>query len=153
MKNYKHTDIKYIKPTLVKGKKPSNIPKGSSLEKEMVKNYWYVNYTFNGKQYRIKEGINRIHDYKEREIKAEELLNKIIDDLKNGFNPEKSNEYFNKKVNKKVNKKSELLPIAFGKWLFTNKCFDLIHDLKIVGEDTSIEGLFEEFKKEYYGNK
>ena len=80
--NNKHTPV-----TLNKGKKPIKIPKGSTLEKEWVKNIWYVNYSFNGKQHRIKGDINRIKDYKEKEYQAQVLLQSIKDDLKNGFNP------------------------------------------------------------------
>jgi integrase len=79
--------IKYTTPTLVKGKVPTSIPKGSTKEKELAKNIWYVNYTYNGKQYRIKEGINRIKDYKEKAEMAEALLLSIKNDLKNGYNP------------------------------------------------------------------
>ena len=78
---------KYTIPRLVKGKKPVKIPKGSNLEKELAKNTWYVNYTFNGKQHRIKGDINRIKDYREKSHQAEVLLQSIKDDLKNGFNP------------------------------------------------------------------
>jgi integrase len=78
---------KHTVPRLVKGKKPIKIPKGSNLEKEWAKNIWYVNYTFNGKQYRIKGDINRIKDYRDKSYAAEVLLQSIKDDLKNGFNP------------------------------------------------------------------
>jgi len=79
--------IKYTFPRLVKGKKPIKIPSGSTLEKEWAKNIWYVNYSFNGKQFRIKGDINRIKDHKEKAYQAEVLLQSIKDDLKNGFNP------------------------------------------------------------------
>ena len=79
--------IKYTTPRLVKGKKPIKIPKGSTLEKEWSKNIWYVNYSFNGKQYRIKDNLNRIKDHREKAYQAEVLLESIKNDLKNGFNP------------------------------------------------------------------
>ncbi len=79
---------RYTTPRLVKGKKPIKIPKGSSLEKEWAKNVWYVNYSFNGKQYRLKGDINRLKDYKEKAYQGEVLLQSIKDDLKNGFNPD-----------------------------------------------------------------
>lgn len=78
---------KYTQPRLVKGKKPTKIPKTSTLEKEWARNVWYVNYSYNGKQYRIKENINRIKDHKEKAYQAEVLLQSIKDDLKNGYNP------------------------------------------------------------------
>jgi integrase len=78
---------KYTEPRLVKGKKPKNIPKGSNLEKEWVKNIWYINFSFNGKQYRIKGDINRIKDHKEKAYQAEVLLQSIKNDLKGGWDP------------------------------------------------------------------
>lgn len=78
---------KYTTPHLNKGKKPTIIPKGSTLAKEWAKNVWYINYTFNGKQYRIKDGLNRISDHTEKLYQAEVLLQSIKDDLKNGFDP------------------------------------------------------------------
>lgn len=84
---------KYTFPRLVKGKKPIKIPSGSTLEKEWAKNIWYVNYSFNGKQFRIKGDINRIKDHKEKAYQAEVLLQSIKDDLKNGFNPSKPEAY------------------------------------------------------------
>jgi len=81
------TDAKYTMPRLVKGKKPKNIPKGSTLDKEWTKNIWYVNYSFNGKQYRVKGDINRIKDHKEKAEQAEALLLSIKNDLKDGFDP------------------------------------------------------------------
>ena len=71
MKTDKHTA-----PRIVKGKKPTNIPKGSTLEKELAKNIWYVNYSFNGKQYRVKEGLNRIHDHKEKSLPSRSVTAK-----------------------------------------------------------------------------
>lgn len=79
---------KHTTPRLVKGPKPTNIPKGSNIEKEWAKNVWYVNYSFNGKQQRIKGNLNRIKDYKEKAYQAEVLIQSIKDDLYNGFNPE-----------------------------------------------------------------
>lgn len=84
---------KYTIPRLVKGKKPIKIPKGSTLEKEWAKNIWYVNFSFNGKQYRIKGDINRIKDYKEKAYQSEVLLQSWKNDLKNGYNPEQPEAY------------------------------------------------------------
>ena len=78
---------KYTMPKLVKGRKPKNIPKGSSLEKEWAKNKWYVNYTYNEEQFRPTNNINRIKDYKEKMFQAEAFLQSITNDLKNGFDP------------------------------------------------------------------
>ena len=78
----------YTLPTINKGKKPSPIPKGSTLEKELAKNVWYINYSYNGKQHRIKEGLNRIKDPTKKADQAEVIRLSIENDLKNGFNPE-----------------------------------------------------------------
>ena len=42
---------------------------------------------------------------------------------------------------------TEQIAIEFGKWLYTTESLDLIHDMKLFGEDTSIENLFQEFLK------
>jgi integrase len=84
---------KYTIPTLFKGKRPLSIPKGSSLEKELAKNVWYVNYSYNGKQYRIKGNLNRIKDPKEKALQGEILLQSIKNDLANGYNPENIDSY------------------------------------------------------------
>lgn len=78
---------KYTSPRLSKGKKPVRIPKGSTLEIEWAKNIWLVNFSFNGKQHRIKDDLNRIKDPKEKKYRAEVLLQSIKNDLKNGWDP------------------------------------------------------------------
>jgi integrase len=92
----------YSIPRLVKGKKPSVIPKGSSIEKEWAKNDWYINYSFNGQQQRVKGDLNRIKDYKEKSTQAEILLNSIKDDLRKGFNPQKPGEYLEKLLQSQI---------------------------------------------------
>lgn len=86
----------YTIPRLVKGKKPTIIPKGSTIDKEWAKNNWYINYSFNGKQYRVKGDLNRIKDHKEKSYQAECLLESIKNDLRNGFNPQRPGEYLEK---------------------------------------------------------
>ncbi len=78
----------FTEPKLCKGKKPVHIPKGSNLNIEWAKNDWYINFSYNGRQYRIKEGINRIKDHVEKEAQAELLLKSIKNALKNGYDPE-----------------------------------------------------------------
>ncbi|CAM3725793.1 tyrosine-type recombinase/integrase [Flavobacterium chungbukense] len=77
----------YTTPKLNKGKAPLSIPRGSSKLKELAKNVWYVSYTFEGKQYKVKDNLNRIHDPAEKELAGEILLESIKQDLKNGYNP------------------------------------------------------------------
>lgn len=86
----------YTMPTIYKGKKPVNIPKGSSLEKEWAKNIWYINYSFNNKQIRVKGDLNRIKCHKLKAKNAEVLRESIRIDLENGYNPLKKEEYLKK---------------------------------------------------------
>lgn len=78
---------RYTTPKLVKGPEPLNIPKGSTKEKKWAENDWYITYQFDGKQERVKGGLNRIKDHKEKAYQAEVLLQSIKDDLANGYNP------------------------------------------------------------------
>ncbi len=84
---------KYTNPTIYKGKKPTYIPKGSTLEKELAKNVWCINYTYGGKQFRIKDGLNRIQDATEKRKAAELLRLSIQNDLDNGFDPTNPSEF------------------------------------------------------------
>ena len=93
---------KYTIPSLVKGKKPTNIPNGSTLSKEWAKNNWYINYSFNGKQYRIKGDLNRIKDHKEKIYKAEVLLQSIKNDLKNGYDPSNPNLFLDQIISENI---------------------------------------------------
>lgn len=79
---------KYTTPKLSKGKKPTHIQARSTIDKEWAKNVWYVNYSYNGKQYRITEGINRIKDSVKKGYQAKVLLESVTNDLANGYNPE-----------------------------------------------------------------
>jgi len=49
---------------------------------------WYVHFRFNGKQHRIKNEINRIKDLKQRELEFNYLAKLILNDLKEGWNPD-----------------------------------------------------------------
>jgi integrase len=93
---------KYTKPYIYKGKKPIKIPKGSTLAKEWAKNDWYINYSFNGKQYRIKDNLNRIKDHKEKLYEAEVLLKSIKNDLENGFDPSNPEDFIAQKLNEQI---------------------------------------------------
>ena len=104
---------KYTTPKLVKGKVPEFIPKGSTLEKEMAKNTWYINYSFNGKQIRIKEDLNRIKDPKAKAYQADVKLKSIIRELETGFNPEKPEEFF-----EELRKQSITIADAVNKYMF-----------------------------------
>lgn len=94
--------MKYTIPHIYKGKEPGAIPKGSSKEKELAKNNWYINFTYNGKQYREKGGINRIKDPKEKLRWADALRLSIEDRLKNGYDPENPEIFLAKVANQNV---------------------------------------------------
>ncbi len=83
---------RYTVPKIYRGKEPTTIPKKSSLQKELAKNKWYVNYCFNGKQYRISDDINRIKEYSNKEAAAQKLLASIKYNLDNGIYPDESPE-------------------------------------------------------------
>jgi integrase len=84
---------KYSTPELKKGKEITAVPKGSSKAIEQAKQTWYVQYMYEGKQIRVKEGINRIKDPAEKAYEAEVLLQSVKEQLKNGYNPLKPQEY------------------------------------------------------------
>lgn len=93
---------KYTEPKLNIGKKPRSHSKGVYYEKEIMKNSWYVGYTYNGRQYRIKDNMNRIKDFKERMNYAEALVESIKSDLQKGFDPENPHLFFEKLVNSQI---------------------------------------------------
>lgn len=78
---------KYTKPKLYRGKEIKSVPKGSSKLKEQAKNIWYVNYSYEGTQIRVKGDLNRIKDASEKEFQAQILLESIKQDLAKGYNP------------------------------------------------------------------
>jgi integrase len=94
---------KYTPPKIFKGKKPTKIPNGSTLAKEWAKNDWYINYSFNGKQYRIKDNLNRIKDHKEKLYQADVLLESIKTDLKKGYDPSNPEGFIEQMITEKIN--------------------------------------------------
>jgi integrase len=87
---------RYTTPKLNKGVKPATIQKGSTLAKELAKNDWYISYSFNGKQVKVKKGLNRITDHLEKQLEADSLLLSIKNDLAQGYNPFNPSEYLTK---------------------------------------------------------
>lgn len=57
---------------------------------------WYVHFRFNGKQKRIKAGINRFNTYQERLVEAKALCKVVHDELKRGWDP-----FINKDISQK----------------------------------------------------
>ena len=69
---------KYTTPTLYIGKAITSVPKGSTKLKEQAKNIWYINYTYEGKQIRVKDNLNRIKDPIEKDRQANILHIPVI---------------------------------------------------------------------------
>lgn len=93
---------KYTEPKLNMGKKPQVIPKGSSLKDELAKNIWYVGFSYNGKQYRFKEDINRIKDYEKKFESAEGLILSLKEALNKGYDPGNPQMYLNQLINNEI---------------------------------------------------
>jgi len=89
---------KYTIPKLYKGKVITNVPKGSTKQKEQAKNIWYINYSYEGKQIRVKGDLNRIKDAVEKEHQANILLASIKQDLANGYNPNNETEWIEEQI-------------------------------------------------------
>ena len=94
--------INYTPAKINRGPKPNSIPKGSSLKKEWAKNVWYVSYTVNGKQKKVKEGINRIKDPLKKELIANALLKSINDELSKGITDENRVEKYLEGLNENI---------------------------------------------------
>jgi len=77
----------YTTPKLKKGKQITHVPKGSSKAKEEAKQMWYIEYFFNGKQVRVKKGLNRIDDHVEKQRRADVMIAALKGELEAGFNP------------------------------------------------------------------
>jgi integrase len=89
---------KYTPPVIKKGKEVTSAPKGSSKLAEQAKKMWYIEYYYEGKQVRIKKGLNRLnHDHKKKQEEAEIILEMTKQRLANGFNPFAPTEYIEKR--------------------------------------------------------
>lgn len=84
---------KFTQPKIYKGAKPKNIPKSSTIKKEWAKQTWYINLSFDGKQYRIKKDLNKIKDYDQKLLRAEAMVEFYKEMLNQGFKPNELNEY------------------------------------------------------------
>lgn len=77
---------KYTTPVLKKGKEVK-ATKGSTKAIEQAKQTWLIEYYYNGKRFRITDGLNKIKDPDEKERKAEMILKTLKEDLEGGLNP------------------------------------------------------------------
>jgi integrase len=93
---------KYTEPKLNTGKKPSSNKRGVTYENELLKNSWYVGYTYNGKQYRIKDDMNRIKEFGKRMEYAESLVASLKSDLEKGYDPENPQIFIDQLVNNQI---------------------------------------------------
>lgn len=89
---------KFTTPKLYTGKPITSVPKGSTKLKELAKNIWYINYSYEGKQIRVKGNLNRIKDASEKERQAQILLESIKQDLANGYNPNNETEWIEEQI-------------------------------------------------------
>lgn len=86
----------YTQPKINKGKVPNSLSKGTTKNEMIAKNIWYISYSFNGKQFKIKGNINRISNYSEKQYAADVLLETIKKQLADGFNPIEPQQYLEK---------------------------------------------------------
>jgi len=97
---------KYTTPVIKKGKEVTFIPKGSSKLAQTALNVWYIEYYYNGKQVRVKGGLNYHNDdHLKKQYEADVLLQSIKDDLANGFDPTNPKSFFEQT-------QKELLPLT-----------------------------------------
>ena len=80
--------------TLPRGCKRSELsvhPKNWKSPKASVKEKWYIHYRFYDEAGRVKQvavrGMNRFSSYEDRKRDTEYVLNKLSEQLQNGFNP------------------------------------------------------------------
>jgi integrase len=78
---------RYTTPVLKKGTIVEKAPKNSSIDKEQAKKLWYVQYFYEGKRFRVTEGLNRFKDHIQKQDEADKLLASIKKDLAAGYNP------------------------------------------------------------------
>ncbi|QEC77815.1 tyrosine-type recombinase/integrase [Mucilaginibacter ginsenosidivorax] len=89
---------KYTPPVIKKGKEVTSAPKGSSKAAEQAKQLWYIEYYYEGRQVRIKKGLNRLnHDHQKKQQEAEIILEMTKQRLANGYNPFAPTEYIEKR--------------------------------------------------------
>ena len=111
----------YTTPRIYKGKQPKSLPKGTKLENVLAKNAWCITYTFNGKQRRVKDGLNRIKDPKEKLLQFELLRKSIENDLKAGFDPDKPQVYYQKLLKNEISLNKAIEQYLTEKSLYTRK--------------------------------
>lgn len=80
------SNIRFTLPQIYMGNAPENL-KGKKLQEHLMKNSWCISYSYDGKQVRVKQGINRYKTYDERLIHAQALLVHITKKLNDGYNP------------------------------------------------------------------
>jgi hypothetical protein len=99
-------ELPYTLPKLVKGKRITSVPKGSTWAKEEAKQNWYVEFFFHNPQtekmerFRPTKNLNRIKDPKEKLKHFNNLCEAYKVALEGGWNPldEKANDRLKKKI-------------------------------------------------------
>jgi len=115
------------------------IPKLNSCKGDLSKS-WYVYFVFtegkNKKQFRFKTGINYFHTKKERELEGKNVIDNLLTNLKNGWNPF-TNEVKEERINITVSQ-------AFDEILSIKKAYITTRSYKTYFEQTR---LFKTFLK------
>ncbi|RZJ89143.1 MAG: hypothetical protein EOO20_11745 [Chryseobacterium sp.] len=99
-------EIPYTIPKLVKGKRVTTVPKGSTWAKEEAKQNWYVEFFFHNaetdkmERFRPTKNLNRLKDPKEKLFQFTKLCEAYKIALEGGWSPidEKANDRLKRKV-------------------------------------------------------
>jgi integrase len=85
-------------PFIHTGKVPTRIPRGSTKLAELAKNRWYVEFYFHdsasgvSNRFRLSQNLNRLKDYQQKVDAFSKLLDRCINDLNEGWNPNEEQE-------------------------------------------------------------
>lgn len=99
-------ELPYTVPRLVKGRKITRVPAGSTLEKEVAKQSWYVEFFYHNAQkermerIRVTRKLNRIKDPREKLRNFNHLCEAYRIALEGGWNP--LDEHANNRLKKEI---------------------------------------------------
>ncbi|MFN0290020.1 tyrosine-type recombinase/integrase [Pedobacter helvus] len=87
----------YTTPVIKKGAEITFVPKGSTKKIEQAKKPWYIEYYYEGRQVRVRpDNLNRIKNPDEKQSKADNEIEALIADLRDGYNPFRPTDYLTK---------------------------------------------------------
>ncbi|MBC7387618.1 MAG: site-specific integrase [Opitutaceae bacterium] len=111
-------DIPYTIPKLIKGKRITTVPKGSTWVKEEAKQSWYIEFFFHNaesdkmERFRPTKNLNRLKVPKEKLIQFTKLCEAYKIALEGGWSP------IDEKANDKLKRQVSSLTLAAAKILF-----------------------------------